>query len=843
LLDPAPAADGDPPLRSSAFWHGDAARGNRLGARSFGDSCSEELLPATIELAFGVWLSSLLRKNPRMDHDPLPPMKFGIGQPVGRKEDPALVAGRGRYTDDVDLPGQAYGVVLRSAQAHGLLRALDAAPARAAPGVLGVYVGADLSAYGPIVCKLPLKSQDGSPLFAPPRPVFAIERVRYVGEPLALVVATGVTEAQDAAELIEIEVEPLAAVADPERALAADAPRLHDDRPNLCLDWRFGDHAAADRAFAEAAHVTRLRLVNNRVVVAPMEPRAALAAYDAASERFTLHVGCQGVFGLRRALAEDLLKIAPERLRVLTGNVGGSFGMKSAAYPEYVALLHAARALGRPVKWCDPRSGSFLSDQHGRGTVVEAELALDAKGKFLAVRVSTVADMGAYLTAFGPAMPAINMQKNLPSLYRTPVVAIRTRCAFTNSVPIGPYRGAGRPEANYVMERLVDAAARGTGRDPVELRRQNLISASAMPFTAASGLSYDSGDFAAVLEAGLAKADWAGFPERRRQSEARGRLRGRGLACYLEVTAPSSPEMGGIRFEADGRVTLITGTLDYGQGHATPFAQVLADRLGVPFELIDLVQGDSDLLLAGGGTGGSRSIMSSGKAIVAASAEVIAKGRQLAGHFLEAAAADIEFEAGTFRIAGTDRSLGLLELAASVRSAPKLSGDLPASLDAALIADGPPSAFPNGCHIAEVEIDPETGALELVRYTAVDDFGNLVNPMLAEGQVHGGVAQGIGQALMEQAVYDRAGQLLTGSFMDYPLPRADAVPPIEVGFHPVPATSNPLGVKGCGEAGVTGALPAVMNAVVDALAERGITHLDMPATPEKIWSALRAAGR
>ncbi len=777
-----------------------------------------------------------------MDHDPLPPMKFGIGQPVARKEDPYLVAGHGRYTDDVDLPGQAYGVVLRSAHAHGSLRRIDSAAARAAPGVLAVYTGADLRDYGPILCKLPLKSQDGSPLFAPPRPVFATDRVRYVGEPLALVVAESIPAAQDAAELIELEIASLPAVADAVAALAADAPRLHDDQPNLCLDWGFGDRAAAERAFASAAHVTRLRLVSNRIVVAAMEPRAAVADYEAASDRFTLHVGCQGVFGLRRSLAEDLLKIEPERLHVLTGNVGGSFGMKSAAYPEYVAILHAARELGRPVKWCDPRSGSFLSDQHGRGTVVEAELALDAEGNFLAVRVSTVADMGAYLTAFGPAMPAINMQKNLPSLYRTPVVAIRTRCAFTNTVPIGPYRGAGRPEANYVMERLVDTAARETGHDPVELRHRNLIPQGAMPWTAASGLDYDSGDFAAVLEDGLAKADWAGFPERRRQSEARGRLRGRGLACYLEVTAPSNPEMGGIRFEDDGRVTVITGTLDYGQGHASPFAQVLASRLNVPFELIDLVQGDSDQLLVGGGTGGSRSIMSSGKAIVEASAEVIDKGRRLAGHFLEAAAADIQFEAGEFRIAGTDRAIPLLELAARARSAPELPADLPESLDTALVADGPPSAFPNGCHIAEVEIDPETGAIELVRYTAVDDFGNLVNPMLAEGQVHGGVAQGIGQALLEQAVYDPAGQLLTGSFMDYALPRADGVPAIEVGFHPVPATSNPLGVKGCGEAGVTGALPAVMNAVLDAVAARGITHLDMPATPEKIWSALRTDG-
>jgi carbon-monoxide dehydrogenase large subunit len=776
-------------------------------------------------------------------NDATPPhLKFGVGQPVHRKEDPRLVSGRGRYADDVNLPGQAFARVVRSHHAHGRIRRIDTAAAAAAPGVLAVYTGSDLAraGYGAMVCKLPIKNADGSPLFAPPRSVFAVDRVRFVGEPLAVVVAENAHAARDAAELIEAEIEPLPAISDPEAATAEDAPRLHGDHPNVCLDWRFGDHDAAERAIAGAAHVARLRLVSNRVVVAAMEPRAAVADHDGASGRFTLHVGCQGVFGLRRALAEDLLGIEAERLRVLSHDVGGSFGMKAAAYPEYLAILHAARALGRPVKWCDERADSFLSDQQGRGTIVDAELALDEAGNFLAVHVRNLADMGAWLTAVGPMMPAINMQKNLPSLYRTPIVAIATRCVFTNSVPIGPYRGAGRPEANYVMERLIDAAARATGRDPVALRRRNLIPPAAIPHQAASGLVYDSGDFAAVLDAGLERADWAGFPARRHTSEAAGRLRGRGLACYLEVTAPPNPEMGGIRFEPDGRVSIVTGTLDYGQGHASAFAQVLVERLGLPFELIELVQGDSDQLLAGGGTGGSRSIMASGKALVEAAAEVIEKGRALAGHFLEAATADIAFEAGAFRIAGTDRTIALLDLAARARAAGGLPDDLPQSLDAALVSESPPSAFPNGCHVAEVEVDPETGAVRLDRYTAVDDFGTLVNPMLAEGQVHGGVAQGIGQALLEHAVYDRSGQLLAGSFMDYALPRSDSVPAIDVGFHPVPATSNPLGVKGCGEAGVTGALPAVMNAVLDALAARGVRHLDMPATPERIWRALQA---
>jgi aerobic carbon-monoxide dehydrogenase large subunit len=778
------------------------------------------------------------------DHDAmLPNLKFGIGQSVPRKEDPKLVTGRGRFTDDVDLPGQVFAHPLRSHSAHGIIRHLDVSEALAVPGVLAIYTAADMAraGYGPLICKLPLKNADGSSLFAPPRPILADGRVRYVGEILAVVIAETRHAAQEAAERIVVEIEPLPVVTDPEAAVRDDAPRLHEGHSNVCLDWRFGDAPATERAFATAAHVTRLKMTNNRVVVAAMEPRAALAAYDRESGRFTLRVGCQGVFGLRQSIAQDILRIEPEQLHVVADQVGGSFGMKSGAYPEYIACLHAARELGRPVKWRDDRTESFLSDQHGRAAITEGELALDADGNFLAVRLRSIGDMGAYLTNVGPMPPTVSIQKNLPSLYRTPCITISTRCVFTNTTPTGPYRGAGRPEANYYMERLIDAAARETGRDPAALRRQNMIPADAIPYTAPSGLEYDSGDFAAVLDACLDKADWHGFDDRRRASAQRGQLRGRGLACYLEVTAPPGKEMGGIRFEEDGRVTVITGTLDYGQGHASAFAQVLSDSLGVPFERIDLVQGDSDELLIGGGTGGSRSITASGKAIVEASEAVIEKGKALAGHFLEAAAVDIVFGDGSFRVAGTDRAIALLELAARARAARDLPPDLPASLDVALISDTPPSSFPNGCHIAEVEIDPETGETALQRYTAVDDFGVLVNPMLASGQVHGGVAQGIGQALMEATLYDRSGQLMSGSFMDYTMPRAETVPPIAVGYHPVPATTNPLGVKGCGEAGVTGALPAVINAVLDALAGHGVREIDMPATPERIWAALQAS--
>lgn len=773
--------------------------------------------------------------------------KFGVGQSVSRKEDPRLITGRGRYTDDINLPNQAYAVFLRSPLAHGMVKRLDVAGAKASPGVLAVVTAVDLeqAGYGVFLNSLPLKNVDGSPLFAPPRPLFAKDRVRHIGEVLAMVVADSEIAAKDALERIALDIEPLPAVVDMEAALAEDAPKVHPGNSNRCLDWRYGDVDAVNAVFAKAHHVSRVRLENNRLVVASMETRAALASYDAATGRYMFHAGCQGAFGLRQGLA-GLLKVEPDKVRVMVDDVGGSFGMKAAPYPEYVPMLHAAKMLGRPVKWRDNRNEAFMSDHQGRATLIEGELALDKAGRFLAVRVRHLADMGAYLTAFGPAMPAANMQKNLPSLYRTGMMAIQAECVFTNSVVIGPYRGAGRPEANYVMERLIDQAARETGYDPAQLRRINLIPKEAMPYKALSGLDYDSGDFETVLDKGLDLANWSGFDQRRADSKAAGRIRGRGLACYLEVTAPPREEMGGIRFETNGRVTLISGTLDYGQGHATAFGQVVAEQLGIPLDKIDLVQGDSDQLLAGGGTGGSRSIMSSGKALMEASAKVVEQGRSLAAHHLETAVADIDFMIpdegeGFFRIKGTDRQISIIALAAATADPASRPNGLEAGLNVALVAEAPPSAFPNGCHIAEVEIDPETGAVTLDRYIALDDFGTLVNPMLAEGQVHGGVVQGIGQALLERTVYDDSGQLLTGSFMDYALPRAGDLPMIDVGFHPVPATSNPLGVKGCGEAGVTGALPAVMNALSDALVSVGAEPVDMPATSERVWQALSRA--
>ncbi|MFL6975979.1 MAG: xanthine dehydrogenase family protein molybdopterin-binding subunit, partial [Xanthobacteraceae bacterium] len=588
--------------------------------------------------------------------------KFGVGQPVPRTEDPMLVRGEGRYTDDINLPDQAYAVMVRSQHAHGIIRNIDATEAHAMPGVLAVVTGADLAAagYGGLKCFPPLKNRDGTPMKKPPRPALPTDRVRFVGDPVACVIAASVAQAKDAAEAVVADIDPLPAVTKASDAAKPGAPQLYDDVPgNVALDFQYGDPQAVTDAFAKAAHVTRLDLVNNRLVVSAMEPRAAVAAYDAGSERFTLHVGSQGTFGMKGQLV-DILGVPADKVRVLTGNVGGSFGMKAAPYPEYICLLHAARTLGRLVKWTDERSGSFVSDSHGRDHERTAELALDADGRFLALRLSGYGNVGAYLGFVAPLMATVNAVKNVVSVYRIPLIDVSTKLMFTNTTLVTAYRGAGRPEANYFMERLIDNAAREMGIDRLELRRRNHIKPKEIPYKAVSDQTYDSGDFPAVFKHALELADCKGFAKRKRESRKRGRLRGLGLGSYLEVTAPPNKEMGGIRFEADGTVTIITGTLDYGQGHAAPFAQVLSDRLGVPFERIRLLQGDSDELIAGGGTGGSRSITASGAAIVEASAKVIERGKQIAAFVLEASPADIEFTQGRFVIAGTDRAIDIL---------------------------------------------------------------------------------------------------------------------------------------------------------------------------------------
>ncbi|HEX3994625.1 MAG TPA: xanthine dehydrogenase family protein molybdopterin-binding subunit [Acetobacteraceae bacterium] len=768
--------------------------------------------------------------------------KFAVGQPVSRKEDPVLLRGEGRYSDDLNVPGQLYGVMVRSRVAHGVLLSVDTEAAREMPGVRAVITVADLDAAG--IKNMPAaasKNRDGSATPRPPQRPLANGRVRYVGEPIAMVVAETSKQAKDAAEAVFADIDPLPAVTSASEAAADGAPLLHAEATgNVCLDFHYGDTEKVAAAFAQAAHVTKLESRNNRIVVCPMEPRSAIGEYDAASDRMILRLGCQGVFG-QRNLVSGILGIPVEKLRVLTGNVGGSFGMKASAYPEYICLLHAARSLGHPVKWTDERSESFMSDSHGRDHEMTAELALDASGKFLALRITGYGNLGAWLNSATTIPPTMNTVKNIIGVYATPLIQVSTKCMFTNTTPVGAYRGAGRPEGNYYMERLVETAAREMGIDRVELRRRNHIQPEQMPYRSPSGMLYDCGEFPTVMEKALRAANWDGYAARQEATRARGKVRGRGIGHYLEVTADAGNEMGGIRFEADGTVTIITGTLDYGQGHASPFAQVLSARLGVPFEKIRLLQGDSDQLVAGGGTGGSRSMMQSGGAILEASDIVVERGKQLAAQLLEAAVADIEFLHGRFSVAGTDLGIGIIDLAARARIAENLPEDLPRTLDVNHIFKGVPSAFPNGCHVAEVELDPDTGIVEVVSYATVNDFGVLVNPMLVAGQAHGGIAQGIGQALTERVVYDEDGQLLTGSFMDYGLPRASDLPSLGFESHPVPARTNPLGAKGCGEAGCAGSLPAVMNAVVDALAEFGITHIDMPATPHRIWQAMQAA--
>jgi carbon-monoxide dehydrogenase large subunit len=708
--------------------------------------------------------------------------------------------------------------------------------------VLGVWTGADLAVanYGPFTCGLPLKNRDGSPLLQTNRTALMTDKVRYVGDPVAFVVAETLAQARDAAEAVILDIDPLPAVTDAAEAVKPGAPQLYDHIPNnVALDYHYGDTARIDAAFASAAHVTRLDLVNTRVAVVSMEPRVAIGAYDKASERYTIQVPTQGVSGNKATLAK-ILNVPADKVRILTANVGGSFGMKNISYPEYTCVLHAAKVLGRAVKWTDERSTSFLSDSQGRAQIMHGELALDSEGKFLAVRLQGYGNLGAYISGVSPGPLSLNTGKNLASVYRTPLLSVDIKTVLTNTTLMGAYRGAGRPEANYFMERLIDRAAVEMGINRLTLRKRNFIKPAQLPFAAASGVTYDSGDFQGVFNKALEISDHANFAKRKKDSRKQGKLRGIAVGSYLEVTAPPSGELGKITFEPDGSVKLTTGTLDYGQGHATPFAQVLSAQLGVPFEKVTLEQNDSDLVRFGNGTGGSRSITATGTAIVESSALVIAKGKQAAAHLMEASEGDIEFANGRFTIAGTDRSIDIMELARRMREG-KMPEGVPSSLDVDHNTTDTPSTFPNGCHVAEVEIDPETGVIRIVRYTGVNDFGTIVNPMIVAGQLHGGVAQGIGQALMECVSYDESGQPITGSFMDYAMPRAEDIPMMEVGDHPSPAKSNPLGTKGCGEAGCAGSMVCIVNAVIDALSDYGIAHIDMPLTPERVWRAIQDA--
>lgn len=781
--------------------------------------------------------------NLRMDDEALSTMKFGIGQPVKRNEDVRLIQGQGQYTDDVNLKGQVYGAMVRSSVAHGNIRKIDIATAAKMPGVLAIYTGEDMKAagYADLAPRLPFKSTDGTPMHAMTRPVISLDKVRYVGDPLACVIAETESQARDAAEAVVVDIESLPAVIEASDAVKPGAPIVYEEaKGNVGLTYSFGDSDKVEAAFEKAAHVTRLNLIDNRIVINAMEPRAAVAAYDKKSERFTLYGPTQGVLG-SRAVAAELLKVPVDKVRFVSVNVGGSFGMKGSMFPEYVCALHGARELGKPVKITDQRSESFVSDHHGRDQEFMGELALAKDGTFLALRFTGFGNLGAYVTAMGPLFSTLNIVKHAISLYRTPLIELNAQCVFTHTVPITAYRGAGRPEGNYYMERLVDTAAREMGIDPVKIRRKNHIRKSQIPYKAPTGSTYDSGDFATMLDKALELADWKGYKARKRESAKRGKLRGRGIGQFLEVTAPIGKELGAIKFDKDGGVTISTGTHDHGQGHWTTFAQVLNTQLGVPFDKIRLMQTDSDALIGGAGTGGSKSIMNSGTAIFEASAKVVEKGKTIASHLLEAGVDDIEFANGNFSIAGTDRSISIMDIAQKLNEGVTLPNGAPKSLDVDHLTDPGPATFPNGCHICEVEVDPETGVTEVVKYSMVGDFGTVINPIVVEGQVQGGVVQGIGQCLLESTVFDSDGQLVTGSFMDYAMPRADDTPDFANGFHSEPATTNPLGVKGCGEAGCSGAMPSVMNALMDALSDYGVSHINMPATPLRVWQAIQEA--
>lgn len=771
--------------------------------------------------------------------------RFAFGQSVTRREDPRLLTGAGRYSDDIDLPEQAHAVLVRSPHAHARVRSIDADDARAMEGVLAVYTGRDLDAagLGTLPCLLQVPTADGSEMVMPPRPLLAGDVVRHVGEPVAMVVAADRDTARSAAEEVLVDYEMLDAVCDTASAADEDKPRVHEQAPrNTSFVWEHGDGDAAERALAGSARVVRLTLVNNRIIANPLEPRVALGYWE--DDRFTLYTPTQGPHKIKQMLAEHIFGMAPESFRVVTTDVGGGFGMKIFLYAEQALVLFAARALNRPVKWVAERSADgFVSDAQGRDQVNEVELGVDEEARFTALRVHTHGNLGAYLSNFGPGHSTLFGIGVMPGAYRIPVVHARTRGVFTNTVPTDAYRGAGRPEAAYLLERTVDAAARELGMDPAELRRRNFIATGEMPYRTAVGRVYDSGDFARIMDAALCAADRGGFEQRRRQSRQQGRWRGLGIAYYIEACGGAPRENAELQADGEGRVWLLIGTQNNGQGHETAYTQVLAEKLGIDAERIGVLQGDTDIVATGNGTGGSRSIPVGAVVSEQAADDLIEKGRRLAAEHLEAAEADIEYANGSFRVAGTDRGMELGAIAARVAESQRLAGGRVTGLTGSGEFSPEAMTFPNGCHVCELEVDPETGGVEILRYTVVDDFGRVLNPDMLAGQVHGGIAQGIGQAMLEHCVYEEgSGQLLSGSLNDYCLPRADDVPRYDFRYDDsIPCATNPMGVKGAGEAGAIGAPPAVINAIVDALAGVGVSHVDMPATPLRVWQAINQA--
>ena len=777
--------------------------------------------------------------------------EHGIGASVKRKEDLRFLTGKGHYLDDINRPGQACAYFLRSPHANAKFKKIDTKAAAKAPGVVAVLTGADVEAdgLGGVICGWTVTSKDGSPMKAPAHPVLAKDTARYVGDAVAVVIAETTAQAKDAAEQIKVDYDARPAVTAPAAALEKDAPQVHDDAPgNLCYDWAIGDKDATDAAFAKAAHVAKVDLINNRLSPNAIEPRAALADYDAGTDSTTLYTTSQNPHVARLVLSA-FVQVTPEhKLRVISPDIGGGFGSKIFIYPDEAVITWAAKKIGRPVKWTADRTEAFLTDCHGRDHATQAELALDKDGKFLGLRVTTVANMGAYLSTFASCVPTYLYATLLQGQYTTEAIYCEVKAVFTNTTPVDALRGAGRPEAAFVVERVVDVAARELKIDPAELRRRNFIPKDAFPYQTQVALAYDSGNFAGALDSALKLADYKGFENRRKDAEKRGKLRGIGLSSYIEACgiAPSAVvgslgagvglyEAAEVRFHPTGGVTVFTGSHSHGQGHETTFAQLVHESLGVPFDQIEVVHGNTGEIPFGMGTYGSRSAAVGGSAIQVAMDKIIAKGRKIAAHKLEAAETDLEYANGTYSVAGTDKSMTMAEVAFTAYVPHDYPEGVEPGLDENGFYDPANFTFPAGTHVCEVEIDPDTGKVEIVNWSAVDDFGRIINPMIVEGQVHGGVAHGVGQALLEGCVYNEEGQLLTGSYMDYSMPRADNLPDINAETQETLCPHNPIGVKGCGEAGAIAAPAAAINAITNAL---GTAHIDMPATPGKVWQAL-----
>jgi carbon-monoxide dehydrogenase large subunit len=783
----------------------------------------------------------------------MPDDGFGIGAPVKRVEDSRFLQGKGQYVDDIDLKNQTYAYLLRSPHAHAAIYGIDANAAKAAPGIVEIFTAEDFETLGGLPCGWLIHNRDGSPMTEPKHPVLAEGKVRHVGDPVALIVADSLEQAIEAADLIEVSYEELAAVVNMPNAIDGSPALVHEEAANnLCFDWELGDCAATDDAFSNAAHVAKIDLVNQRLVANPIETRAVIGDYNTATGDYTLYTTSQNPHAIRLLMSAFVLAVPEHKVRVISPDVGGGFGSKIYHYAEEALMISASKKIGRPVKWVSDRSEAFLSDAQGRDHVTHAELALDDAGKFLGLRVETLANMGAYLSTFSTVTPTFLHGTLLAGQYTTPAIYVNVKAVFTNTVPVDAYRGAGRPEASYLLERLVDVAAQETGRDSVEIRRLNFIQADQFPYDTPVALTYDIGNYDVTLDKALAAADVPGFNNRKKESKERGKLRGLGIAGYIEACgiAPSAVvgalgaraglyESAVVRVNPTGSVTVMTGSHSHGQGHETTFSQLVSDRLGVPFDQINVVHGDTAKVPFGMGTYGSRSLAVGGSALAKAMDKVVEKGRKIAAHILEASSEDIEFVDGAYRIAGTDKQLTFGEVAFAAYVPHNYPFDeLEPGLEETAFYDPANFTYPAGTYVCEVEIDPETGVVEVCSFHASDDFGRVINPMIVAGQVHGGLAQGIGQALYEHGIYDDSGQLLTGSYMDYAMPRADNFPHFTVDTSVTECTHNPLGVKGCGEAGAIGSPPAVINAIVNALSDYGVSHMDMPATPEKVWRAI-----